>query len=550
MADPKGESVKLGFDGSLRLEFHGAKVTSDAGLFAYRDLDEALGLFDSVPFVFHDSRTGRNIQHHLTALLRQSVYSRLAGYEDVNDAHRLSVDPTMRRITGKKLDDKNAASANTMGRFETQMLSVADNLQALSEVNGRWVERALEKTTHRRIILDMDSSASPVHGEQEASAYNGHFGCTCYHPLFCFNQFGDCEGSMLRPGNVHSADRWKELLEPIVARYERKTVRKYFRGDAAFAKPEIYEYLEEKGFLYALRLPANQVLQEKIEHLLTRPVGRPPRKPVVWFADFKYQAASWDRPRRVIAKVEWHRGELFPRVGFIVTNRSARAQGVVHFYNGRGRAEQWIKEGKYALNWTRLSCQHFVPNQVRLALFVLAYNLGNFLRRLVLPRRIKHWSLRTLLSKLIKIGAKVVRHSRMVTFQMAEVAVSKEIWDRWIPLPRGSALGCLGLTGMGYLVGIHALWVVLGEVIGITLAWVWIALPYKEYTVFSQKHQRGQPKNMKKYGARWGIPFGIRATATAVCEGHIWKTNMQRSLIQEVTSNGRHESRTNGSRRF
>ncbi len=274
----------------------------------------------------------------------------------------------------------------------------------------------------------MDSSASPVHGEQEASAYNGHFGCTCYHPLFCFNQFGDCEGSILRPGNVHSADRWKEMLEPIVARYERKTVRKYFRGDAAFAKPEIYEYLEQKGFLYAIRLPANQVLQEKIEHLLTRPVGRPPRKPVVWFADFKYQAASWDRPRRVIAKVEWHRSELFPRVGFIVTNRSARAPGVVHFYNGRGRAEQWIKEGKYALNWTRLSCQRFVPNQVRLALFVLAYNLGNFLRRLVLPRRIKHWSLRTLLSKLIKIGAKVVRHSRMVTFQMAEVAVSKEVW--------------------------------------------------------------------------------------------------------------------------
>ena len=430
MADPRGEGLKLGFDGSLRLEFHGAKVTSDAGLLAYRDLDEALGLFDSVPFVFHDSRTGRNIQHHLTALLRQSVYSRLAGYEDVNDAHRLSVDPTMRRITGKNINNKNAASANTMGRFETKMLSVEDNLKALSEVNGRWVERALQKTTHRRIILDMDSSASPVHGEQEASAYNGHFGCTCYHPLFCFNQFGDCEGSLLRPGNVHSADRWKE--EPIVARYEKKTVRKYFRGDAAFAKPEIYEYLEEKGFLYAIRLPANQVLQEKIEHLLTRPVGRPPRKPIVWFADFKYQAASWDRPRRVIAKVEWHRGELFPRVGFILTNRSARAQGVVHFYNGRGRAEQWIKEGKYALNWTRLSCQHFVPNQVRLALFVLAYNLGNFLRRLVLPRRIKHWSLRTLLAKLIKIGAKVVHHSRIVTFQMAEVAVSKEVWTEML----------------------------------------------------------------------------------------------------------------------
>ncbi len=224
MADPKGEGLKVGFDGSMRLEFHGAKITSDAGLLAYRDWDEALGLFDSVPSVFYDLRTGRNIQHHLTALLRQSVYSRLAGYEDVNDAHRLSIDPTMRRITGNKANDKkNAASANTMGRFETQMLSVKDNLKALSEVNGRWVEGALEKTSHRRIILDMDSSASPVHGEQEASAYNGHFGCTCYHPLFYFNQFGDCEGAMLRPGNVHSADRWKELLEPIVTRYEKKT---------------------------------------------------------------------------------------------------------------------------------------------------------------------------------------------------------------------------------------------------------------------------------------------------------------------------------------
>jgi hypothetical protein len=413
MSDPKGEGLKVGFDGSIRLEFHGAKVTSDAGLLAYRDLDEALALFDSVPSLLRDSRTGRNIQHNLASLLRQSVYSRLAGYEDVNDAHRLSVDPTMRRITGKKID-KKAASANTMGRFETQMLSIEDNLKALSEVNGRWVERALEKTPHRRIILDMDSSASPVHGRQEASAYNGHFGCTCYHPLFCFNQFGDCEGSMLRPGNVHSADCWKDLLEPIVARYEKKKVRKYFRGDAAFAKPEIYEYLEERGFLYAIRLPANEVLQEEIKHLL--------------IDDFNYQAASWDRPRRVIAKVEWHQGELFPRVGFIVTNMSAQAQGVVHFYNGRGTAEQWIKEGKYALNWTRLSCQRFVPNQVRLALFVLAYNLGNFLRRLVLPRRIQHWSLRSLLTKLIKIGAKVVRHSRMVTFQMAEVAVSEEVW--------------------------------------------------------------------------------------------------------------------------
>ena len=177
--------------------------------------------------------------------------------------------------------------------------------------------------------------------------------------------------------------------------------------------------------MYAIRLPTNQILQDKIRHLLTRPVGRPPKKPIVFLYEFSYKAASWEKSRRVVAKVEWHHGELFPRVGFIVTNMSAKPKGVVHFYNGRGTAEQWIKEGKYALNWTRLSCKRFVSNQVRLWLFVLAYNLGNFLRRLVLPRKIKHWSLRSLLVKLIKIGAKVVRHSKYITFQMAEVAISK-----------------------------------------------------------------------------------------------------------------------------
>jgi hypothetical protein len=423
----KGERLNIHFNSKIRLEFHGARLTSDGGLLAYRELDEALGLFESASAVMNDRRTGRNIQHNITNLLRQSVYSRLAGYEDVNDAQRLSVDPVMRAITGKK---KNAASINTIGRFETKALTLKENLDSLSKINGSWIQKAMEKTPHHRVILDMDSSESPVHGEQEDSAYNGHFGCNCYHPLFCFNQYGDCEGAMLRSGNVHSADRWKDLLEPIIRRYEDKRIRKYFRGDAAFAKPEIYEYLEEKGLLYAIRLPANDILFDEIQHLLIRPVGRPSRKPIIRFHDLMYQAASWQKRRRVVAKVEWHQGDLFPRVGFIVTNMSAKAVSVIRFYNRRGIAEQWIKEGKYALNWTRLSCKHFISNQVRLGLFVLAYNLGNFLRRLVLPGKIKHWSLRTLLVKLIKIGAKVLRHSRYVAFQMAEVAISKEIFAK------------------------------------------------------------------------------------------------------------------------
>ncbi len=157
-------------------------------------------------------------------------------------------------------------------------------------------------------------------------------------------------------------------------------------------------------------------------------MGHPSHKPKVFYESFSYQAQSWDRPRRVVAKVEWHSDELFPRVGFIVTNITRRARKAVKFYNGRGTAEQRIKEGKYAVKWTRLSCRNFKDNQARLQLFALAYNLGNFLRRLALPRSVKHWSLTTLREKLINIGAKVVRHSKYVTFQMAEVAVPRELF--------------------------------------------------------------------------------------------------------------------------
>ena len=273
---------------------------------------------------------------------------------------------------GEQDPEKQAAGTNTMSRLETETLTHDNNLKGLASLNTQRVERAMTQTSHQRVILDMDSSESPVHGQQEGVAYNGHFECVCYHHLFLFNQFEDCERTKLCPGNVHSADRSSEVLEPVVERYKKKGVRLLFRTDAAFAKPEVYEYLEPQDIWYAIRLPANEVLQEPIQDLLERPVEWPSEKPLIWDHDFAYQAQSWDRLRRVVAKGEWHQGELFPRVGFIVTNLSYPPKGIVSFYNGRGTAEQWIKEGKYAMNWTRLPCHTFAANQVRLWLFILA----------------------------------------------------------------------------------------------------------------------------------------------------------------------------------
>ena len=426
MGEGKRDALRVDFDGQIRLEFHGANVTSDAGLLAYRELDEALGLTTEVEELgIHDPRTGQNTQHSVTAMVRQSVYSRLAGYEDTNDAERLCVDPAMRRLVGGRATEKTAASTSQVGRFETQVLTESDNLAQLMDLSGRWIDQVRCRTTVNEIILDMDSSISPTHGQQEGTAYNGHFECTCYHPLFCFNQFGDLERALLREGQVHSADNSRSVLEPVVSRY-RGTKKRFFRGDAAFAKPELYEFLEQEGYQYAIRLPANDVLYREIGDLLTRPVRRPLKKPIIWYGVFLYRAESWNCYRRVVAKVEWHRDELFPRVGFIVTNMDTAAEDrVIRFYNGRSTAEQWIKEGKYALKWTRLSCHRFIANQVRLQLFALAYNLANFLRRLALPQGIRDWSLTTLREKLIKIGAKIVRRARYVTFQMAEVAIPR-----------------------------------------------------------------------------------------------------------------------------
>ena len=158
--------------------------------------------------------------------------------------------------------------------------------------------------------------------------------------------------------------------------------------------------------------------------------GRPPNHVRRHYASFSYRAGSWNKKRRVVAKVEWHPGELYPRVGFIVTNLSRPAERVVAFYNHRGTAEQFIKEGKNAIKWTRLSCRKFRNNEVRLQLHALAYNLANFMRTLALPKEVEHWSLTTLREKLVKIGAKVVRHGRYVTFQLAEVAVPRSLFQK------------------------------------------------------------------------------------------------------------------------
>jgi hypothetical protein len=384
MGEIGNQPFQLSFNPSLKIDFQGSRVTSDGGLIVVRELDERLGFGELIERHLTDSRRGKNTQLPLADLLRQSIYSRIAGYEDVNDAERLSQDPTFRLIGSEKIWERGAALTSRLQSFETDLLTQEENLAGLAAINRDLIAKAETIDSPQRVVLDMDSTEIPVYGQQEQSAYNGHFESTCYHPLLLFNREGDCLAAKLRPGNVPSADDWEELLLPEIERQQKLGKEVVFRADAAFAKPEIYEALEERGVKYAIRIPANDSLERDIAELLTRPVGRPSHKPVVWYKSFLYQAASWTKARRVVAKVEFHFGELFPRVGLIVTNLEADSRAVVRFYNKRGTAEvaaATIKEGKQAVKMTRLSCHRFRSNEVRLWLSVIAYNLGNPARR-------------------------------------------------------------------------------------------------------------------------------------------------------------------------
>ena len=211
MGEQQNQPFQLSFNPSLKVDFQGSRVTSDGGLLLVRELDERLGLSELIAEHLTDSR-GKNTQLPMADLLRQAVYSRLAGYEDVNDADRLAQDPAFRLMGSERIWERGAALTSRLQSFETELLTQEGNLSGLAVINRELIARAEAIDSPQRVVLDMDSTEIPVYGQQENSAYNGHSESTCYHPLLLFNGEGDCLAGKLRPGNVHSAEVWACLL--------------------------------------------------------------------------------------------------------------------------------------------------------------------------------------------------------------------------------------------------------------------------------------------------------------------------------------------------
>ncbi|MDP6367905.1 MAG: IS1380 family transposase, partial [Nitrospinota bacterium] len=324
-----GQKEVLGpdFNRSILVDFQGAIISSDTGFLVLREMDGRFDIIGPMSGCLEDRRSPVRTRHSLVQVIRQRVYQIGDGYEDRNDADHLRIDPALRLSIGK--GHEAGASQSMLSRLENEVLGSEAGLKALDGALQRSTGALLGKRGKRRLIVDVDSIKDPAHGSHERVAYNGHFGTNCFHPLFAFTGEGACLGAKLRPGNVHPADGTLPFIHPIVERYRPWFDLFWLRGDAALASPEMYEYCEKKRITYFIRLPENQNLNGLVDPCLARPAGRPPRwGPQVKVLDFHCRAKNWTRPCRVVCKLEWPQGEIFPEVGFIVTNsRLPRDEG-------------------------------------------------------------------------------------------------------------------------------------------------------------------------------------------------------------------------------
>jgi len=377
------EAIRPNFNKSIFIDFAGAKITSDAGFLLMREVDQRFALMSDGCRHLDDDRSDSHKKHSLEQMVRQRVYQMAEEYEDCNDADYLRVDPALRLALGK--GHECGASQSMLSRLENDVLGTASGQEALDAMIIRSADALLKWKNKRRLILDVDSTEDPAHGNQENVAYNGHFRKNCYHPVFCFTSDGDGLAAKLRPGHVFSSDGVLDLIKPIVDRYRKKFKLFWLRGDAAFASPDIYEYCESNRITYFIRIRANSILNNLIRPHLTRSRGRPPRSGIqVKYVELDYQARSWSKSRMVVAKIEWHFGELLPRYNFVVTNSRLPAAKVVKVYNGRANIENRIKEGKNTLRWDKTSCHRFSANEARLKMGFLAYNSLHLIRRFYL----------------------------------------------------------------------------------------------------------------------------------------------------------------------
>lgn len=400
----------------IEADFSGGDLSGEGGVLLLRQIDEHLGLSRAAAHALGDDRRSRSVVHSLHSMVAQRVYGLCLGWPDVCDHNSLRDDLALQTAVGR---DQALASAPTLSRLETA--ATAEQAWAL---HGVLVEQFIagHRRAPRELVLDVDATHVPLHGQQERGFFHGYYDNYCYLPLYVFCG-QDLLACVLRPSDRDPASVVTALLKRLVDAMRRAwpKVRIVVRGDSGFCRPRVLRRLERWGLHYVLGLQKNARLQRQVEYaelaLAERfeATGRKQRM----FGDFDYAADSWDRPRRVIARLE--HGEQGANPRFIVTNLPGSARALYDKrYCARGEAENRIKEAQLDLFGRRASCHRFWANQLRLLLAALAYTLMINLRRQALAgTALAQACTTTIRTRLLKIGAAIVRNTRRVRVMLA-----------------------------------------------------------------------------------------------------------------------------------
>jgi hypothetical protein len=432
MAKEIVRQLGFGFQPKLRIDFEGGTITSDAGLTLIREFDHGLGLTADVASRITDDRDQRYVTHDMVTLVRQRAYQIVAGYEDANDADRLKNDPTLQAVASESLSP--LGSQPTLSRLENDV--DWSSIARLSKVGLDWFCRHAFAADHqpKELILDLDSTDDPAHGQQEFAQFHGFYNQHMYHPLCWFEgNTGLLLKTRLRPGLDRSASFVVEDLKGIVPalrqRFPKSTLR--LRADAGMATPEVETALEEDNIEYVMGISTNAVFKKRIANLVTKAEARYKRQqhPVKVRTSFWHQARSWNHRRRILVKVDVTAMGLNLR--FMITNRKGSAKDLVKWYDQRGEAENRIKELKLGMYANRLSCHRFRANAVRLQLHSIATLLMTYFRRSVLADTpLAQASPDSIRIRLIKVGARVVRTARRIHFHIAAHWPGQELFQQ------------------------------------------------------------------------------------------------------------------------
>lgn len=415
----------FGFQRKLVVDFAGGDITGDAGLVALREFDERLALTRDLGTLIADGRDPRYVRHAVRDLVRQRLYQIAAGYEDANDATFLRADPALRAVVTR--DARPLASQPTLSRLENGVDWAS--IRLLEREGLEWFCRAGDPRHGRtraaaaELILDLDSSADPTHGQQALTFFNGHYDTYMYHPLFVFEGgSGLLLAACLRPGDVGGIRQLLPLLRPTVRRLQARFPQRAIavRADGDFAKPALLDYAEYAGCSYAIGMPRNPKLERLVagRRQQAEAQWQATGKPVRRYTSVTYQTQSWSRARRIVAKIEYT--ALGPNLRFVVTNRAGRAAAIFAWYEQRGQAENFIKDLKNAVAADRLSCSAYRANAFRLQLHALAYNLLVLFRRHALRgTALATATIDTIRLRLLKVGARVRGSVRRLWFHLA-----------------------------------------------------------------------------------------------------------------------------------